>query len=53
MGYMCPICKNEMVWDSDVDAEDIGYDTPGIVTFCHCNYCNASVDIYIPLEEEQ
>ena len=40
-----------VVWDADFDAEDYGYEKPGIVHECHCCYCGAEI-IYASLEKD-
>ena len=51
--YVCPICGKGMIWDSDSDSDECGYAVEGSVTFCHCDRCNAQVEIFIPLEDEK
>lgn len=56
MGYQCfHCCTNSVVWDSDFDFEDFGYEGEGIVHLCHCANCGAEIEYRIPigdLEEE-
>lgn len=39
-----------VIWDADFDAEDYGFERPGIVHDCHCTNCGAMIQ-YILLEE--
>ena len=48
----CWYCGGRLIWGTDHDAEDLGYDAPGIVTHLHCSRCNARVE-YVKLEEEE
>ena len=48
----CWYCGGKLIWGSDHDAEDLGYDLPGMITHLHCSNCNAQVE-YVLLEEEQ
>lgn len=41
-GYECFHCLcNSVVWDSDFDFEDCGYEGDGIVHLLHCANCGA------------
>ena len=51
--YICPICKKEMIWDSDADSDEAGYFAPGYVMYFHCERCNAQFEIFIEKEDEQ
>lgn len=33
----CPICKSKMIWQSDTDLEELGYEESGISTFYLCS----------------
>ena len=44
-------CEN-VVWDSDFDYEDFGYEGEGIVHVLHCPQCGAEIEYRIPLGEE-
>lgn len=46
--YPCPACGGEMIWDSEEDAEDIGYVDDGTVVFYHCPKCEASIEMFLP-----
>ena len=55
--FECMHClKRAVVWDSDFDFEDYGYEGQGIVHACHCANCGAEVLYLIPIgdnEDEQ
>jgi hypothetical protein len=44
-----------VIWDSDFDFEDYGYEGKGIVHACHCTNCGAEIEyrVAIPDEEDQ
>jgi predicted RNA-binding Zn-ribbon protein involved in translation (DUF1610 family) len=49
--FYCPACgKQTAIWQSDFDAEDVGYIEPGIVTFYTCSNCGAEIEVYVPTE---
>lgn len=48
----CWHCKNELVWQNDFDYEDYGISGDGIVSVLYCEYCNALVNVYLSLEDE-
>ena len=33
-----------MVWDSDFDYDDFGYEGKGIVHILHCTHCGAQIE---------
>ena len=45
-------CTRGVIWDSDFDFEDVGYEGEGIVHFCHCTNCGAEIEYRIPIGEE-
>jgi hypothetical protein len=45
-------CKKAVVWDSDYDFEDFGYEGAGIVHICHCSNCKAEIEYRVPVTEE-
>jgi hypothetical protein len=47
----CPRCDQQLIWGNDFDAEDIGYDVGGIVTYYSCQ-CGVQVEIFVPFERE-
>ena len=51
MASLVYYCGGKLIWGVDYDAEDLGYDLPGIITHLHCSNCNAQVE-YVILEEE-
>ena len=52
--YECFNCGcRSVVWQSDFDAEDYGYEEPGIVHECHCENCGAQITYFVPLNAEE
>lgn len=49
----CFHCKNELVWQNDFTYEDFGLEGDGIINVLHCHCCNATVEVYFPLDEIQ
>ena len=51
--YECFHCGNKSVlWDSDFDFEDMGYEGIGIVHICHCTNCGAEIEYRISNNQE-
>ena len=49
--HECYYCgKKAVIWDCDYDADDMGYEGPGIVKTFHCQNCGADIE-YVILEE--
>lgn len=42
-----------VVWDSDFDFDDFGYESEGIVHELHCCNCGASITYVVPIEKEK
>ena len=42
-----------VIWDSDFDFWDIGYEGEGIVHFCHCENCGAEIEYYIRFDNDE
>lgn len=40
-----------VVWDADFNAEEYGYEKPGIVHECHCAHCGAEIT-YVEFEKD-
>lgn len=54
--YECFHCgKNTVIWDSDFDFEDMGYEGQGIIHICHCTNCGAYIEykVCIPDEDQE
>lgn len=52
--FYCPACGQfTAIWQSDFDAEDVGYILPGIVSYYTCTNCHAEIEVYVPIEEEE
>ena len=51
--FECFNCRQKkIVWQSDFDAEDCGYDFKGIVSMYTCANCGANYEVSIKMEEE-
>lgn len=49
--YECFHCgSRSVIWDSDFDFEDFGYEGEGIVHICHCTNCGAEIEYRVPIE---
>lgn len=45
--YECFHCGlKAVIWDSDADAEECGYERAGIIHFCHCTNCGAEITYF-------
>lgn len=52
--YECFHCgKKSVIWDSDFDFEDYGYEGKGIIHCCHCGNCGAEIEYRIPIGEPE
>lgn len=52
--YECFHCgEKAVIWDSDFDYEDMGYEGQGIVHICHCSNCGAEIEYRIPCGDEE
>lgn len=52
--YECFHClSRSVVWQSDFDFSDYGYEGEGIVHFCTCANCGAEIEYRIPLGGEK
>ena len=51
--YQCfHCCTNSVIWDSDFNYEDFGYEGDGIVHVYHCTNCGAQIEYRVPLDNE-
>lgn len=51
--FQCFHClQQSLVWDSDYDFEDFGYEGDGIVQILHCVNCGAEVEYRISNNKE-
>ena len=48
----CWFCGTEMIWQSDFNFEDYGYEGEGIVAVLHCPNCNAMAEFMSGEEDE-
>lgn len=47
--FECFHCLTKsVIWDSDFDFSDYGYEGEGIVHVCHCTNCGADIEYRIP-----
>ena len=52
--YQCFHCGlNGVIWDGDFDFEDYGFEGEGIVHHCHCMYCGAEIEYYVPIRKHK
>ena len=54
--YECFHCgARAVIWDSDFNLDECGYEGEGVVHFCHCTNCGAEIEYVIredPEDEE-
>ena len=51
--YECFHClQKSVIWDSDFDFEDYGYDGAGVVHICHCTTCGADIEYRIRTDNQ-
>lgn len=48
----CWFCGGVLIWQSDFDAEDFGYNRAGLVSILSCSNCEAQWE-GVQLEEEE
>ena len=47
--YECFHClSRSVIWDSDFDFSDYGYEGEGVIHVCHCNSCGAEIIYAVP-----
>ena len=52
--YECFHCgARAVIWDSDFDFWDLGYEGEGIVHFCHCMNCGAEIEYDIRFDDDE
>ena len=52
--YACCHClQKAVIWDSDFDFEDYGYDGEGVVHVCHCANCGADIEYRIRTDNQE
>ena len=50
--YECFHClSRSVIWDSDFDFSDLGYEGEGVVHFLHCSNCGAEIEICVPINK--
>ena len=45
-------CTNSVIWDSDFNYEDMGYEGEGVVHICHCTNCGAEIIYKVSIPDE-
>lgn len=50
--YRCFYCEHELVWESDEDTDDIGYEESGIVHLYTCPHCKARYEVMEPIGDD-
>lgn len=45
-------CKS-VIWQSDFDFSDYGYEGEGIVHVCTCSNCGAEIEYRVPIPSEE
>ena len=52
--YECFHClQKSVIWDSDFDFSDYGYDGEGVVQVCHCVNCGADIEYRIRTDNQE
>jgi len=52
--YECFHCgSRSVIWDSDFDTEDYGWEPGGIVHVCHCTNCGAEITYVIRPDDNE
>lgn len=46
-------CTRGVIWESDFDFEDFGYEGQGIVHICHCANCGAEIEYRVPIPDDE
>lgn len=45
--------QNAVIWDTDADFEDLGFEGDGIIHLLHCTQCGAEIIYKIPADIEK
>ena len=52
--YECFHClQKSVIWDSDFDSADLGYEGEGVVHFCHCANCGAEIEYRVSFNNKE
>lgn len=52
--YECFHClQRAVIWDSDFDFSDMGYEGSGVVHICHCTNCGAEIEYKVGGDEPE
>jgi len=46
-------CTKGVIWDSDFNFEDFGYEGEGVVHCCHCTNCGAEIEYRVRTDMEE
>ena len=49
----CYNCNSEMIWGSDFDFDDLGYEGEGIVSCFTCPTCDTYAEFVVPNKESK
>ena len=49
----CWHCNTELIWVGDIDFEDYALEGEGIISKLSCPKCNAYVEVYLPMEDNE
>lgn len=49
----CSACNSKLIWQSDFDAEDYGFEFEGIVSVYLCSNCDNMIDIVMDCETDE
>lgn len=52
MANKCFNCGADLIWESDFNADEVGYEEEGIVTFYTCPNCGADYQVFIPINNK-
>lgn len=45
--------SRSVIWNSDFDSEDCGYEQSGIVSFYTCSKCGSEYEVFEPFSDEE
>ena len=52
--FECFHCgRRTVIWDCDYTFEDFGMEGEGIVHCCHCTNCDAQIEYYVGVENNE
>ena len=53
MTAMKTFIHKSVIWDSDFDFSDMGYEGEGIVHVCHCTNCGAEIEYRVRTDKPE